>query len=318
MPYSATAVDEFDRPRMTPAVQWLIALNVAIFFFQSTVVDPGDMQQALGFQASDVPTYWWKAFTYMFVHGGLWHILGNMYMLWLFGTRVEHRWTPAAFARYYVFCGLGAALVQVLVQVLSGQDGLLIGASGAVYGVMLAYAVNWPHDELLLLGVIPIKVKWLVAGYVAYDFCLGVLQHMGGSGDSTAHAAHLGGLAAGFLLLRAPSPRRLDRVRHRVSPVPDVSDEPTPPRAVPRSLPRQPREPEVDDVVAKSKAAVARRPVTPPPPPTLRPPVALKAARNGDDLNLLLDKISEHGMESLTADERQTLEAASRRLRETR
>jgi membrane associated rhomboid family serine protease len=311
MAYSATAVAELDRPRITPAVQWLIAINVAIYFLQATIVDAGDMQRALGFQMQDLPTFWWKAFTYMFVHGNLWHLAGNMYMLWLFGTRVEHRWSPAAFTRYYVLCGLGAWFLQVLVF----HGGLLIGASGAVFGVMVAYAVNWPTDELALFGVIPIKVKWLVAGYFMYDLLMAMLQEMGGVQTGVAHLAHMGGAVTGWLWLRAPSARRLDRVRQHVSSVPDIPDEATPPRAVPRALPRQQREPEIDDVVAKSKAAIARRPVTPPAP---RPPVAAKLVRSSDDLDLLLDKISEQGIESLTSDERQLLEAASRKLRETR
>jgi membrane associated rhomboid family serine protease len=312
MSYSTTA-DDLDRPRITPAVQWVIAINVAIFFLQSTIFQADDVQRALGFQARDVPSFAWKAVTYMFVHGGFWHILGNMYMLWLFGTRVEHRWSPAAFARYYVLCGLGAALFEVLLR----GSGLLIGASGAVYGVMLAYAVNWPDEELLLFGIVPLKVKWLVFGYVLYDLVLGLGQLGGGtSGDNVAHMAHLGGLATGWLLLRVPSARRLERVRHRVSAVPDVPADAAP-RPVPRTLPRPPREPEIDDVVAKSKAAVARRPVTPPQPPAPRPPQAARPARS-EDLDLLLDKISEQGIESLTQDERQLLEAASRRLRETR
>ena len=315
MAYSVTTADEFDRPRITPAVQWLIAINVAIYFFQITLFsDPTagvDLRQALGFRAQDVPEHAWKVLSYMFVHGGFWHLLGNAYMLWLFGTRVEHRWGSAAFTRYYVLCGLGAALLQLLLF----RDGLLIGASGAVYGVMLAYAVNWPSDELALFGVIPVKVKWLVAAYVLYDLAMGLGQLGGIRGNGIAHMAHVGGVLTGaLLLLRLPSARRPERARHRVSPVPDTPDEATPPRAVPRALPRPAREPEIDDVVAKSKAAVARRPASPAP----RLPAAPRpAVRAGDDLDLLLDKISEHGIESLTADERQLLEAASRRLRET-
>lgn len=317
MSYSATAADEFDRPRITPAVQWLIAINVAVFFFQITLFDNPqagvDLREALGFQVQDLPTFWWKAFTYMFVHGGLWHLAVNMLMLWQFGTRVEHRWTPAAFTRYYLLCGLGAWLVHVLLV----RDGLLIGASGAVLGVALAYAVNWPNDEVLLFGVVPMKVKWLIAGYAAIDLFAGLGQLNGSTGSGTAHWAHVGGLVTGWLLLRAPTARRLERVRQRVSPVPDLSDEVTPPRAVPRALPRPPREPEIDDVVAKSKAAVARRPATPPP-PAPRPPVAARpVVRASDDLDLVLDKISEQGIESLTADERRLLEEMSRRLRET-
>ena len=311
MSYSATAADDFDRPRITLAVQWLIAINVAVFFFQETIGGAANTQAALGFQAQDVPLFAWKALTYMFVHGGLWHILGNMYMLWLFGTRVEHRWSAAAFTRYYILCGLGAAFLEVLLR----GNGLLVGASGAVYGVMLAYAVNWPNEELLLFGIVPLKVKWLVFGYVLYDLVLGLGQLSGASGDNVAHMAHLGGLATGWLLLRVPSARRPERVRHRVSAVPDVPVDAAP-RPVPRTLPRPQREPEIDDVVAKSKAAVARRPVTPPPPPAPRPPQPAKPARS-EDLDVLLDKISEQGIESLTQDERQLLEAASRRLRET-
>lgn len=312
MSYSATTPDEYDRPRITPAVQWLIAINVAIYFLQVTLVEqPGDMQQALGFQVRDLWAFWWKAVTYMFVHGGFWHLLGNMYMLWLFGTRVEHRWSAAAFTRYYLLCGLGAWLAHLLLV----RDGLLLGASGAVYGVMVAYAVNWPNEELLLFGIVPVKVKWLVVGYVMYDLFMGGIGQLNGTSVPVAHWAHVGGLLTGLLLLRAPAPRRLEGVRQRVSPAPDAPDDAAPPRAVPRSLPRPAREPEVDDVVAKSKAAVARRPA-PPAPRAPAPPRPI--VRSGDDLDLLLDKISEHGIESLTQDERQLLEAASRRLRETR
>jgi membrane associated rhomboid family serine protease len=300
---------------MTPAVQWLIALNVAVFFFQKTLFDNPeqgvDLQQAFGSQAGDFPGRWWTIGTYMFVHGGLLHIAGNMYMLWLFGTRVENRWSTAAFVRYYLLCGLGAWFTHVLFI----RHGVLFGASGAVMGVMLAYAVNWPDEELLLFGLVPLKVKWLIAGYVAIDAFFALVQWISGDASGTAHLAHLGGFATGWLLLRAPSGRRLEGVRQRVSSVPDVPDEPSAPRAVPRSLPRPPREPEIDDVVAKSKAAVARRPLVPPP-PAPPAPVSAKPARS-DDINVVLDKIFEHGIDSLTGDERRLLEEASRRLRET-
>src|SRR5436853_379249 len=101
-------VDEPDYPRITPAVQWLIGASVLVFLLQLTVVSPSDMQRLLGFEVRDLPTGWWKAFTYMFVHAGFWHLALNMYMLFAFGPRVEHAWGSGGFVRYYLLCGLGA------------------------------------------------------------------------------------------------------------------------------------------------------------------------------------------------------------------
>jgi hypothetical protein len=199
-------------------------------------------------------------------------------------------------------CGLGAWLAHLLFV----RTGLLIGASGAIYGVMLAYATRWPDEEMFLFGVLPVKVKWLVAGYVMLDVVLAVIN--GGSVGGTAHLAHLGGALTGWLYLQTRSAQGLDRLRQRVSQVPDVPDET--PRAVPRSLPR-PRERvnEIDDIVARSKAVVpARRPA-----PVQRP--APLNARPEQAIDLVLDKISRTGLDSLTSDERRVLEEASRKLR---
>ena len=89
--------DETEIPRLTKAVQWLIAINVAIYFVQLTVVEPQHMLPALGFQARDLSRSWWTIVTYMFVHGGFWHLALNMYTLFVFGPRVEHAWTTAEF-----------------------------------------------------------------------------------------------------------------------------------------------------------------------------------------------------------------------------
>jgi membrane associated rhomboid family serine protease len=293
--------DEQDPPRITPAVKWLITANVAVMFLQLTIVGPAQMQSWLGFQLSDLQGSWWKIFTYMFVHAGLLHLAANMYMLWLFGRRVEHVWTPGGFTRYYVWCGLGAWLFHLLVS----RSGVLVGASGAIYGVMLAYAIRWPDEEMLLLGVIPMKVKWMVATFVLIDLVLGITTF--GASGGIAHFAHLGGLAFGWLYLRTPSAQTIDRLRHRVSQLPDVPDET--PRAIPRSMPRtRERGNEIDEIVAKSKAVVTKRQ------PTTPLPVKSRGKRV-DALNLVLDKISEQGLDSLTSDERRLLEEMSRQLR---
>ena len=307
----ASADTSYDHPRLTPAVQGIIAVNIGIAFLQVTGWwDPGRMQELLGFQMQDLQGAWWKAATYMFVHGGFWHLFGNMYMLWLFGPRLEHSWSTASFLRFYGVCGLGGWFAHVVFV----HHGLLIGASAAVYGVMFAYARQWKDEELYLFGVVPIKVRWLVAAYIAYDLTMGLWNAYGSVPTGTAHFAHLGGVATAWLYLKTPSAQRLDQLRQRVQQVPDVSDEP--PRAVPRQAPRPPRErgSEADEVVAKSKALATTRQPQPPRQPTPRPPAVPVAG--GSELDALLDKISAHGMDSLTSDERRRLEEAAKKLQD--
>jgi membrane associated rhomboid family serine protease len=310
--------DEHDPPRITPAVLWLIAANVAIYFVHVTLPFRAlDVQRALGFAIGDLSSAPWKALTYMFAHGGLMHLAGNMLMLWVLGTRLEHAWrrearSPAAgsqgFTTFYLWCGLGGWLAHVLFV----KGGLLIGASAAVYGVMLAYARRWPDTELLLFFAIPVKIKYLVIGYAAYDLLQGVAA-LGGNGGGVAYLAHVGGFAFAYLWF-LPSREGLDRLRERMTPAADVPDET--PRAIPRPLPRAPRErgSEIEEIIARSKAAVAKREPAKPRDP-VRPPLALVTPSRKEALDHVLDKISEQGLDSLTSDERRLLEEMSRKLR---
>ena len=302
MAYSIT--DERDYPRITPAVQWLIAINVAIFFLQLTVVRDADVWRALGFELRDLTEQPWTIATYMFVHAGFWHLALNMYTLWIFGPRIEHAWSPGGFTRYYLWCGLGGWLLHVMLT----RNGLLLGASAAVYGVMLAYAMRWPDDEVLFF-FIPMKVRWLVVLLAGINLAFGLWG--AGTGSSVAYFAHLGGFAFGWLYLRTSAATGIDRLRQRMSQVPDIPDET--PRAVPRSQPR-PRERTqgIDEIVAKSNAVVAKQ--RPPAPPSS--PLSDKfSKKKAEELNGVLDKISQQGLASLTSDERRLLEEMSRRLR---
>lgn len=290
--------------RLPPAVQALIAINVLIYFLQLTVV--GDaMRSALAFELSQLTREPWTAVTYMFVHAGFWHLAINVYGLWLFGSRVERAWSPGAFTGYFLLCGLGGWLVHLMFV----RNGYLLGASAGVFGVMLAYAMRWPDDEILLFFVIPIKMKWAVVLFAAIDLAFG-LASLGGSGTQVGHFAHLGGFATGWLYLRwtitNPS---LERLRQRMSQVPDIPDET--PRAIPRSHPR-PRERggEVDEVVARSNAITAKRSGV----PTLAKRVSKSKV---EALNGVLDKISKQGLGSLTAEEKRLLEEMSRWLRDS-
>jgi len=293
--------DDIDHPRLTKAVQWLIAINVAVYFLQLTVVGSQNMLPALGFSSADLSRSWWTIVTYMFVHGGFWHLALNMYTLYIFGPRVEHVWSAGEFTRYYLLCGLGGWFFHLLFA----RESLLIGASAAVLGVTLAYATRWPDDEVYLFGVLPLKVKWMVVLMVVLNLVGGMSE---GQGGGVAYLAHLGGLAAGWLYLRTTAGSGgIDRFKQRMSPIPDIPDET--PRAIPRSMPRaREKGNEIDEIIARSNA-VARRPAPP------QPPLGAKGVKRMSDIDLVLDKISQKGIESLTSDERRLLEEMSRELR---
>lgn len=183
-----------------------------------------DLTSMLGlhfFMAKDFHIY--QFFTYMFLHGGFTHIFFNMFALWMFGAVVERVWGPKKFLFYYISCGVGAGMVQELAQYvnymttglaaydqvnLSGtlmltEDYLnlwtTIGASGAVYAILLAFGMIFPNERLFIIPFpFPIKAKWLVVGYIAIE----LFSALSGPGDGVAHTAHLGGMLFGFIMIR--------------------------------------------------------------------------------------------------------------------
>lgn len=301
---------EISRNR-APAVAWIIGLCVGLAFLQETILRDGFLADWLGFHARDLDARrLWTIGSYMFVHGGLLHLAFNMYMLWVFGRRVERAWGSSTFTWFYLWCGVSGWFFH---WIFTAGGGVLMGASAAILGVAVAYASRWPDDELYVFGVVPMKVRWLVAFMAVLSMVMALLTYGSASGG-TAFAAHFGGMFGGWLYLRGPNAQSIDRLRRRIAPAPDYGDET--PRAVPRhsARPRE-REPEVDDIVAQSKAAVARsrQQVAP---AASAPAVPSSATAQRAAMDGLLDKIAEQGMDSLTRDERALLEAMSRQLRE--
>ncbi len=296
--------DEFEISRTPSAVYWLIGLCVGVFFVQTTLVGDGNMANALGYAPGDMASRnYWTIATYMFVHGNLTHIALNMWTLWLFGPRVERAWGSSTFTWFYLWCGLGGWAAHYMIQ---RDGGVLIGASAAILGVAVAYASRWPNDEVLFFGVLPMKVKWLVFFMTLMNIVMAVYDR--GSIGGTAYAAHVGGIVAALVYIFAPNGQSLDRFRRRIAPAPDYGDES--PRPVPKSTSR-PREREVDDIVAQSKAAVARtRPTATP-----RTAPAAVAEQPSTALDAVLDKIASEGMASLTTAEKMLLDEWSSRLR---
>ena len=176
---------------MTPWVKRLLFANIGVFFVQMTA--PG-LLEPLVFVPVLALLRPWTIVTYMFLHGGVMHILFIMIGLYFFGPRVEAQLGSRRFITLYLLSGAAGGLLS---SILAPQAAL-IGASAAVYGVMLSYAMFWPRDEVFLWGLVPVQVRWLIAFVTAFSLFSG----FGGRSDGVAHFAHLGGFAGAFLYLR--------------------------------------------------------------------------------------------------------------------
>ena len=142
---TTTPFEPHDRPRLTPSVQALLAINVAMLFLQWTVVSDADAFAVLGFQAGSLQRTLWSALTYMFVHYGVWHLTLNMYVLLAFGPRLEATMGTRAFTLYYLWCGLGGAVAHLLFL----RTGLLVGASAGVLSGVIVGAWGYPRLALI-------------------------------------------------------------------------------------------------------------------------------------------------------------------------
>jgi len=143
--------------------------------------------------------HWFQYITYMFTHVNFTHILFNMFAAYMFGITLERVWGPKRYLFFYLFTGVGAGLIQTLVIYFTGEAALTIGASGAVFGILLAFGMMYPNVPLYIMFIpIPIKAKYLVIGYGLLELSLGFA---GRSGDNVAHFAHLGGMLFGIILI---------------------------------------------------------------------------------------------------------------------
>lgn len=193
--------------RLTPAVKWLLIINIGVYLLELIV---GRFEGGLEVLYYDLSISFdrfffhgeiWQPITYMFLHDpmGIGHILWNMLMLWMFGSPLESFWGKKNFLKFYFICGLGAAAVILLVALVvpSQREIPTLGASGALYGMLVAFGFLFPNNLIYLFGLFPIKGKHLVMLFIA----LGVLQSLTLSAANVSLAAHFGGMLAGFLLV---------------------------------------------------------------------------------------------------------------------
>ena len=191
-------------------------LIINLVFFVATLINEEFMIGTFALFYPDSPHFrWWQPLTHMFMHGGFWHIFFNMYALLIFGSVVERTIGTKKFILFYFLCGFGAVLLHLGVEhlqirhyLLQGPEGVTgyynilrtptLGASGAVYGVLIGYAMLYPNAVLtLIFPPIPLKAKWWVLIFAGIELLTGVT----GTADGIAHFAHLGGMLIGALLI---------------------------------------------------------------------------------------------------------------------
>lgn len=258
---------------MTRWVGRLVLANVIVYLVVYGAGEYG-LLDLLSFAPGAVLARPWTLVTYMFLHGSLTHILFNMFMLWVLGPRVEARLGGARFLALYFVSGLAAALLSMLLS-----PNPIIGASGAIFGVMLAYARFWPRDRLLIWGVLPIEARWFVLGLTALSLFAGFTNRIE---PGVAHFAHLGGFLGGWLYLTWLQYRGgAAQFRRQTRPRPTNGLLPERDRSALSRWARIPRE-------------------------------ALHEV-NRAEVDRILDKINAHGLGSLTPGERETLERFSPR-----
>ena len=270
---------------LTPWVRRLLVANLLVFLIQNTLLTSASFADAFAFAPAHAWERPWTFVTYMFLHAGIPHILFNMLVLFIFGSSVEERMGGRAFFLFYILCGIGGAVASFpLTQAVVVTQ--IIGASGAVLGVAVAFAWYWPEHPVFFFPLPdPIPAKWLITFLVAFDLVLALI----GASDGIAHLAHLGGVGTALLYLKGQHWRatRGEREGQQLSESSVLVSQP--PRVsrgggVPHSAQRTKSRGEPD-------------------------------ARANAEIDRVLDKIIATGVESLTPAERKFLTEISRRLR---
>jgi len=258
---------------MPPAIKTIILVNVAVFLLQLTPL--GETISALGslWPVGSGNFRIWQPVSYMFLHGGMTHLFFNMFALWMFGAEIETHWGTRQFNIYYFVCGIGAAIINLIATM--GNPYPTVGASGAIYGVLLAFGMMFPNRYIFIYFLFPVKAKYFIAGYALIEFVSGFGSRSMGSGSNIAHFAHLGGMLIGFLYIS------IKRAELSFSEL-------------------------LEKGLSTVRGATKKR-------GRLRLHTQNKVAPpvSEAEINAILDKISEHGYSSLTQEERRKLLKAS-------
>ena len=270
--------------QLTPWVRRLIGANAVVYLLAITVFTGRWFLELFAFSPFGLVERPWTLVTYMFVHGGFLHLAFNMLMLFFFGPPVEQRLGGTAFIRYYLICGMGGPLLAFVMSLVM-PVAPFVGASAAVFGVALAFAMYWPDARIFIFPLpFPVPVKFLVGLLVVMD----LVPLVFGVNDGVAHLAHLGGLLAGVIYLKTQ-----DWLTHSARPAGTGT---SPVRVL---VPQRSEE--------RAEASAPQQPPQEPRAPTQQ--------ELFEEVDRVLDKISEGGLGSLTVAERRFLHEFSRRMR---
>jgi membrane associated rhomboid family serine protease len=185
---------------MTPGVKKLVFICVGIFLLQALVARLVSWNMLTAFLGL-IPVLVWKKFfiwqlgTYIFLHGGLFHLFFNMFALWMFGSQLERQWGTRKFIKYFLVTGIGAGIFYAIIR--SGQIIPVVGASGAIYGILLAYGMTFPDQLVYVWFLFPMKAKYFVIIFGAIE----LYASIAGAGGGVANLAHLGGMLFGYLYI---------------------------------------------------------------------------------------------------------------------
>jgi len=185
-------------PLLLPnGVKLLLIINVAVFILMELSGQKNIFFQMFGLIPHAVLQEYklWQMFTYLFIHGGFIHILFNMFVLWMFGKDLEVDWSKNEFLIFYFVCGIGSGLISVLASINSFVP--IVGASGAIYGVLVAYGFTYPNKMVYLYGVFPLKVKYMVLGLGVIAF----FASLSASQSNVSHITHLSGMIIGIIYI---------------------------------------------------------------------------------------------------------------------
>ena len=226
----------------------------------------------------------WQLFTYMFMHAGFMHLLFNMFALWMFGMELENTWGSKKFFIYYMICGIGAGLSTLFIGPLFGPAGPTVGASGAIYGVLLAFGMMFPDRPIFVYFLLPIRARYFVLIYIGLELYAGVT----GTADGIAHFAHLGGAAVGLVYVlidqrRIPFQHFFEKTRNRFVTAEHVNRY-SPNEKVPVAVAKYFDLHDEEDRISQER------------------------------IDEILDKISQHGYQSLSEQEKKILFEASKKL----
>lgn len=269
--------------QLTTWVRRLLMGMAAVYLLQLTIFTHPWLKTTFGFIPSEILTQPWSVLSYSFLHGSPLHLLGNCLGLFMFGPPVEQRLGSTRFIRLYLAAVLGGALLSLALWPIGiGGNAVIIGASAGVFGIMLAFVLEWPDAPVFMFPLpVPVKAKWLVGFLAVWSLLAAGL----GMGRGVAHVAHLGGFLAAFIFMRGSSLVQRPRARRTEERAPAV-------------------------LVRPPASAGRARTVARPPAPTVSPDAAVR-----EEVDRVLDKISQRGLGSLTPEERRFLDEMSRRFK---